>query len=419
MSRPAGETRRVTISAASLGLFQTLSLVLPLLTLPLLGRSLGVELFGQIMLAQFIVFFGVVFIDSGFNVESQRRVAVATDEHDKLQALLDNLVARTLIAGGVTMVVLAVGALMPGLPMWMVWVSLLHLAGTLIFPQWWFAARDEGFRMGVVSIVGRITSTLLVLSLVRSPADACVALLAASSATLISGLMVWPKLLRRFRSHDRDFNWQGYKGFIRAVRPVIFSGFVASSAQSIPTVVLGWMSGPQHVGLFAAADRLTRAAAHLSSVMGLPILNVAARLHANSAQDLHQFSRRLMLVTAGLCVGGAAVLIMLSKPVIHLLYGDRFLESVFVLQLLTVWLGLNVLRTIWLTLEWKARGLLNQLAQLQWQEGFSVIAVSAMGAWLNGATGVAGGLVLSELGLLIRLLAMHRTPDLAELRASR
>ncbi|MBC7621124.1 MAG: hypothetical protein H7293_19435, partial [Candidatus Saccharibacteria bacterium] len=156
-----------------------------------------------------------------------------------------------------------------------------------------------------------------------------------------------------------------------------------------------------------------------SSVMGLPILNVAARLHANSAQDLHQFSRRLMLVTAGLCVGGAAVLIMLSKPVIHLLYGDRFLESVFVLQLLTVWLGLNVLRTIWVTLEWKARGLLDQLAQLQWQEGFSVIAVSAMGAWLNGATGVAGGLVLSELGLLIRLLAMHRTPDLAELRASR
>ena len=412
MSRPEGQTRRATVSAGSLMVFQLLGLLLPLLTLPLLGRALGVELFGQIMLAQFVVFFGVVFIDSGFNTESQRRVAVATDEQSRLQALLDNLLARAFMACVVALVVLGAGALMPGLPMWMIGISLLHIAGTLVFPQWWFIARDEGIRMGLASTTGRLISAVLVLWLVRSPADAGIALLAASSATLFSGLMIWPKLLQAFRQHGRALDWQGYRVFMHSVRQVILSGFVSSGAQSVPTVVLGWLSGAHNVGLFSAADRLTRAAAHVAGVLGLSMLNVAARMHTDKSEHLQQTGRRVLLWTASACVCGVAVLMVLSKSIVVILYGVHFMGSVMVLQILAAWLGLYVFRSIWLTLQWKARGLQNQISLLQWQEGLTVIVLSVFGAWASGANGVAAGLILSELGLLLRLyfLQQKQTP---------
>jgi PST family polysaccharide transporter len=408
MSRPVKEIRQVAVSASMLAIFQVLGMLLPLLTLPVLARTLGVELFGQIMLAQFVVLFGVVFIDSGFNVESQRKVAVATDDRGRMQALLDNLIARSLLACVVVLVIVGLGILTPRLPMWMVGIALLHLAGTLVFPQWWFVAREEGLRMGLASTAGRLVSAGSVLWLVRSPSDAGIALLAASSATLLSGFMVLPGLWRALQAHADALDWRGYRGFMRSVRPMILSGFVASSAQSVPTVVLGWVSGPLQVGLFSAAERLTRAGAHISGAMGFSVLNVAARMHRDGHHDMQQTGHWVLRWTAGMCVAGSLLLALLAEPVVSLLYGAYFVDSVLVLQVLAMWLGLYVFRGIWVMLHWRALGLLTQVSRIQWQEGISVVVVSLLGGWLLGAKGVAAGLVVSELGLLLRLYLFYR-----------
>jgi polysaccharide transporter, PST family len=408
MSRPIKEAHRVVVSASTLAVFQVIGMLLPLLTLPVLARALGVELFGQIMLAQFVVLFGVVFIDSGFNVESQRRVAVAVDDQGRAQALADNLIARSLLACVVALAIVALGIFTPGLPMWMVGIALLHVAGTLLFPQWWFVAREEGLRMGLTSTAGRIISAGAVLLLVRSPSDAGIALLAASSATLLSGLMVLPGLWRTLRAHADAIDWRGYRGFMRSVQPMILSGFVASSAQSLPTVVLGWVSGSLQVGLFSAAERLTRAGAHVAGVMGLSVLNVAARMHRDGHHDMQQTGQWVLRWTAGVCLSASLLLALLAETVIRLLYGANFVDSVQVLQVLAMWLGLYVFRGIWLMLHWRVLGLLTQVSRIQWQEGISVALACLVGGWLQGAKGVAAGLVVSELGLLLRLYLFYR-----------
>jgi PST family polysaccharide transporter len=325
-----------------------------------------------------------------------------------MQALLDNLIARSLLACVVALAIVGLGVLMSGLPMWMVGIALLHLAGTLLFPQWWFVAREQGLFMGLASTTGRLVSAGLVLWLVHSPSDAGIALLAASSATLLSGLMVLPGLLRKLQAHADALDWRGYCGFMRSVRPMILSGFVASSAQSVPTLVLGWVSGPLQVGLFSAAERLTRAGAHVSGVMGLSVLNVAARMHRDGHHDMQQTGNWVLRWAAGLCLVGSSLLALLAETVVRLLYGAHFVDSVPVLQVLATWLGLYVFRGIWVMLHWRALGLLTQVSRIQWQEGISVVVVSFLGGWLLGAKGVAAGLVVSELGLLLRLYLFYR-----------
>lgn len=400
--------RRTVISAVALTGFQILGMVLPLMTLPVLARSLGVMCFGQIMLAQFVVLFGVVFIDAGFNPESQRRVAAASDELASTQALLDNLIARALFALPVIAVVVVAGFLTPGLPVWMVLIALLHMAGTLLFPQWWFVARDEGLRMGLAMTAGRVVSAVAVLSWVRVPADAGLALLAASSASLLSGLFFVPALLQRLLGHACKLDLRGYRGYLRVVRPALVAGFVASSSQSLPAVVLGAIGGTLQVGIFSAADRLTRAAAYVAGVAGLSLLNVATRAHAAGPAVAASQVCAILRRAAMACAVFSVCLVVMAAPVIHLLYGDNFSASVAVLQLLAVWLGLHVFRALKFTLRWKAVGCQVAIARLQLQEGLVVMLLSLIGARLGGAAGVAIGLLVSELCLLLVLLRAGR-----------
>ncbi len=400
--------RRTAVSAMALTGCQILGMLLPLMTLPVLARSLGVACFGQVMLAQFVVLFGVVFIDAGLNLESQRRVAAASDELTRTQALLDNLIARVLLALPVVAIVVLAGFLTPGLPLWMVLVALLHMAGTLLFPQWWFVARDEGLRMGLAMTAGRLISALVVLLCVRAPSDAGIALLAASSASLLSGCMLLPTLLARFSLHASALDPRSYRLYLRSVQPALLSSFVASSSQSIPAVVLGGIGGALQVGIFSAADRLTRAAAYVAGVAGSSLLNTATRAHAAGESAASAQIRTMLRWTAMACAVTSICLVLASAPTIHLLYGANFEASIVVLQLLAIWLGLHIFRVLKFTLKWKALGCQTEIARLQWQEGLIVVLLSAAGAWLGGAQGVAVGLLVSELCLLLGLYQAGR-----------
>lgn len=397
------QNRRAAASAAALTGFQVLGMALPLMTLPVLARALGVAGFGQVMLAQFVALFGVVFIDASLNLESQRRVAATRDELVRTQALLDNFIARGLLAAPVTAAIVLAGLLTPGLPLWMVLVALLHLVGTLLFPQWWFVARDEGVRMGLAMTAGRLASAAAVLYWVRVPSDAGIALLAASSASLLSGLLVWPSLIARLRAHAPALDPKAYRAFLQVVRPALISGFVASSAQSVPAVVLGGISGTLQVGIFSAADRLTRAGAYVAGVTSQSLLNGATRAHATGSTGADRAVVTILRWALLACAGAATCLIVLAEPLVHLLYGNHFNASTGVLQLLAVWLGLHVFRVLKFTLQWKARGCQAEIARLQWHEGLAVVVFSVIGAWLGGAAGVASGLLVSELCLLCGL----------------
>ncbi len=173
-------TKNMAKATLWLVVFQVVGLIIPLLTLPILARSLGVTSFGQLMLAQAVVFLGVVFVDAGFNTESQRRASlvVDVDSLESQQVLIDNFIARCLCSLPILLLVLVIGFFVPDLPFVLVVLSLLLMIGTLIFPQWWYVARQQGLRMGIALVSGRLISALVIFLFVKSTNDqiiACVA----------------------------------------------------------------------------------------------------------------------------------------------------------------------------------------------------------------------------------------------------
>jgi O-antigen/teichoic acid export membrane protein len=394
---------------------QCAGLVLALWSLPLMARGLGLQAFGQVMLAQALVFFAVLFIDAGFNTESQRLAALAHNELQLCQALLDNLLARLVCSVPVALVVLVLGYHWPGMAWPLVLASLPQLLGTLLFPQWWYIAQRQGKRMGLLGIMGRLASIVLLLLSVHSSADSVAAALAISLGTPLSGLACMGLGWRRFQRVRKGLVWGAWPAYLHAVRPTLFSGFFASASASLPLLVLGHSAGAGVAGLYASADRLTRAAAHL---LGLLLQVLTARMSQSTATQAgqgaamqaspnttdtphHVQSSKALL--QGLLLGlllACAAAYGLAAPVLRALYGDAFVAATQVLQCLAFWLVCNTLRRAMLGFWWSATGALQTVSRFQWAEAALVLLCAVVGAQLGQALGLAWGMVAVELVLM-------------------
>ncbi len=396
-------------AGASLLLFQILGLTIPLLTLPFVARALGVAEFGKVMLAQAIVFFGVLFLDAGFNTEAQRRIALAGNQAQRFCILFQNLVSRSLCALPIAALVVAFSFFFKDIPTSYVLVALLHIVGTLAFPQWWLIGNDLSLAMGLASVGGRLLAAALTLILVRTPDDGLVAVLAASSGTAWAGLLVAPALYKKWKPLGAVVTLYGWRAYFLAVRPTILSGFFSSATASIPSIFLGWVSGIAQVGLFTAADRLTRATAHLVGVVEQSMMGPLARAEKQSLDAGHALRKKLLGFLALAMALGCVAVALAAPEIVQLIYGDKFAPVAQLLRLLCVWLWLFSMRRAGLLFTWSSRGDLKAVARFQWFEAICVTVFSIVGTLWAHAVGLAVGLIAGEVVLILVLCFALRT----------
>ncbi len=381
-------------------LFQALGLLIPLATLPVMARSLHVLGFGQVMLAQILVSVGVTFVDAGFNTESQRRVAIAASTLEAHQALVDNIIARSISAIFICLIVLIVAWFLPSLPFNLVLISLLLVLGTLLFPQWWFVVKHEGFKMGIVATIGRLLSAAVIIAFVHTKDDAWIAALAMSTATVFSGLIMFPQLKRQLSPSKTQINLQGWKQYLRDIKPTIFSSFFANASSSVPAILLGTLGNGIQTGLYTASDRLTRAAAYLIGFIEQSLMGFMAKLGQTNPTHLSKIRKRILtgiaLVMLIACTAGIA----LAGWVLELLYGQAFSSSKTILQILIAWLFLYSIRKAGTTFFFVAMGKLTELSRSQWAEAIMVLLFCALGGYWDNAVGIAIALCLVELFLI-------------------
>ena len=389
-------------------LAQALGLLIPLLTLPVLARALGVAIFGQLMLAHTVIFLGVLFVDAGFNTESQRRAAIAKDSTGSYQVLLDNLLARAICSLPVVILLLLAGYLFANLPLRLILLSLPLLLGTLVFPQWWYIAGRRGFLMAVAATGGRLISAMIIFLWVRTPEDVGLAAVAATSASLMSGLMLLPHWGKGLYRQRRQLHWQGWKPYLQAVRHAIFSGFFASASASLPLLALGFFSNALQTGWYACADRLTRAAAYLLSAIEQSAMGWLAKKQEEDAVQGARIRTRLLQALALLLLPACLILAALATSVLHLLYGQAFTTAAPILQALAGWLYLYAIRRAALMFFWSARARLHTVAQIQWLEAILVSSAAIFGALSGSGLNTAIALGVVEAILLTLMWVMQR-----------
>lgn len=304
--------------------------------LPFLLRTLGAEKFGAIVFMQSIVQYFVLIVDYGFNLTAPRDIARADNNHDIGRIFSSVMCAKLLM--------LSIIAVCSGTAIFFVEFDfILFIAvfpiviGNLFFPVWFFQGIQQMKYITITTTIARCLILLLMIMLIKTPADYILAALLQSSLMIVAGLLSFGIILSQHRYVFIKVTWSDIRHqFINGLQ--IFLSTVAINLYTTTnTVVLGLLTNSVTVGYFSAAMKLIDSVkALLGAVSNAVFPHISSKLR-ESELSAFNFIRRFSKINIGLFFTISLGTFLFADYIIEILFGSGFSESVHILRI-TAWL---------------------------------------------------------------------------------
>jgi len=320
----------------ALYLLQGLSYIAPLAVIPYLTRTLGAEAFGRYAVALAVAQYLGIVTDYGFNLTATRDVARSLTQNLEVSRIFWSVqAAKSLLALIAAMLLctplVIANSTLPIDPA-LILAAAVALPGSVAFPVWLFQGLQQ---MGVIvwsTAAARVILMLLTFALVRTPDDAAIAVALSAGGPLVAGSLcltiIW---------HKQIVGW--HKPTMRDVRSELRGGwpiFLSTSAISIYVAsaipVLRAFTDDASVGIYAAADRIVRAAHSLLTPLAQAFFPHVNTIYSKSPERALASLRRHARVV--LVLGGAmSVALLLGADLMTTLaFGAQYAESATVLR---------------------------------------------------------------------------------------
>lgn len=157
-----------------LSLLQVFNLIAPLLTLPYLIKTLGSSLYGELIYAQAIVYYALVFISFGFDISGAKHVSVHRNDKKKLGEIVSSIFLIKVLffcSGLLVLVGLYVfkfitidSFILIGLTTWIIFYD-------IFFPKWFFQGIEEMKNITLISLSTRLVFIGLIFLKIKDSDD--------------------------------------------------------------------------------------------------------------------------------------------------------------------------------------------------------------------------------------------------------
>lgn len=161
------------------------------------------------------------------------------------------------------------------------------------------------------------------------------------------------RLLLGFLFCVKKYGWPDLKidyGFIKdaliQANPFFVGALLDQFYDRIGLIILTFFHGEAAAGVYWAADRLLAALAAGLSIFNTATFPTMARLFTNSKDQMFKLSERSVRLMLIAVLPFATLLYVAGRPIMLLLYGNRFLESILILKIISwrlVFVGINLI----------------------------------------------------------------------------
>jgi O-antigen/teichoic acid export membrane protein len=314
------------------------NLLFPLLTFPYLSRILGANGLG---ICNFISSYGqnyIIIAALGIPVYGIREIAKVGDDVTKRSKVFFEILTIHLIF---TCFILAIYiASLFLFSDFKQYREIALLGGSLIvfnvFSIEWLFSGVNNFRyITTRSLIVRIVSIICIFTFVRKKDDFLIYfIILIVTVFLTASIDVYSA--RQFITRKITLT---FKGIISHIKPVIYLGayMVLTSIYSVlPSTLLGFFSSKSAVGYYFGANKIIRMVISVFSALitvMVPRLNLIAETKGNK-EYLSLISKSLnVIISFGIPI--AFFVFLLANPLVMLLAGKYFVNSIFVIQVMT------------------------------------------------------------------------------------
>jgi PST family polysaccharide transporter len=390
---------------AALSWIQVASMVIPLITVPVLARRTGPHAWG--ILAANISLANVfsIVVEFGFSYGGTRDVAGTDDPLARRRVVTAVVGAKCLLVAVLLLLSPALWAAVPVLrasTSTYAWSVLLAVVQGLSV-GWYFQAVHKLPYVAIRDLAARIGGTVLVLMVVQHPSQiawvpAMQALTLAAALAVETRAMLAQTPLQRVRWSD------SVAALRRNTLLFLFRGSVTAYTTGT-TFLLGLMAAPTAVANYSNADRLCTAVKSFLVPISQVLFPKNVELARRDQAAAQAFLRKVLLIVTGLGVLVGLTLIVIAGPVVRLLFGPQYHATVAPLMILAATVPLVATNSV-LGVQW--------MLPLGLDRAFLVSIVAAavlnvgLAIWLvplYGANGMAFSVVMAETVVVAAMLA--------------
>ncbi|MGA9119173.1 MAG: oligosaccharide flippase family protein [Bacteroidota bacterium] len=366
-----------------------------------LARVLGPSSFGLMSIALSVLGYASLFAGPGLNVYGARYVASAGNSSFPVARQI--LVVRTLL-GAVSACVFCAGALVL-FGVSQDWLTLAVFVSAAIpmaaTADWYLQGKNSIGRLAIARLTMYGAYLLLVVALVRSPADTVWSGVSFAAGTWV---MAGVTLLFMFRSEhpvSRQSGGPQWAVLLKESLPLGLSAILAQTVANLPVLIVGAIMTTTEAGLFGSAMKLVFFALMLDRVFYLLFLPVASRT-ATSPEQLPPLVEMALKMVLSIAIPVTVLSIAFAGPLTVLVYGEHFAASAPVFAAAMPYFAFTVVSTVMMTTLYATHREKDFLTILAVGTLVLVVLCSALTV-LAGTAGGALGLSLGELFMAVVL----------------
>lgn len=265
-------------------IYQVLAIALPLITAPFVTRVLGANSLGIYSKSQALANYFLLFAMLGVNNYGNRAIARVRDNKYEVSRtfweiylfqVLTAIISSTLYLGYCFLFVYENRLVYI--------VQILYVISGLIDVNWCCFGLEKFKLTTVRSMIVRIATTIAIFLFIRSPDDLLLYTLIMSLSFILSGLAVWPFVLKNI-----VFVKPLWRGIRKHIKPNLFLFWpvIAISLYNImDKLMLGWFSTNEEVAFYTYAERIVTIPTTLILALDNVIMPRMSNLYASGEKN--------------------------------------------------------------------------------------------------------------------------------------
>jgi O-antigen/teichoic acid export membrane protein len=308
-----------------------------------LARVLGVSTYGVLEFALSIMTYFLLLADGGLELWATRGVAQATDVRYLAVRVLPLRIILATGAFGVLMLLLPLFPDYPNLKTIFIFFGLILFVQALNL-KWVFMGQGKMTKVAIGLVVGQIIFFVALLGWVEGPSEILWVPLIRLGSDGIMMCYFGYLFSKTFNGLPWSFTLEGTPEMLKPVLTMGASHGLAQVSYNFDFVLIGFLLGAAHVGLYSAAYKPITVALALPVSYFLGLFPMLAQAFIQSRETFNSIVNRSVRLTSIVALPIGFLGIFLAEHVVLLLFGQAYGKAAPVLQVLAWSATLVILR---------------------------------------------------------------------------
>jgi O-antigen/teichoic acid export membrane protein len=327
----------------SLSVLRIFEYLLPLVTLPIVVRVLGPEIYGKWVYAQTVIGFYALAASLGLIVYGQREIAA---HPEKTRELVPSILSLRLVLSLMTFVIL-IGSLIflktDRITQWLILLLGLSLIiSSLCSLDWIFTGLQRFDKISILQVLSQVIYAGGIIIFLRRPNTVWILPVLTCIGSFTAGFVGWRWLKKEGVRFSIFFTPGQWWIILRVSLYYSFASSMSLIYNKADHLILAWLKGDYALGQYGACYRL------MGALMGFILVGIsvfapyAVAVHSQTPERFRLILHKGLLLLCAISLPIAAGSVMFSNHLISLILGPKYLESSAVFSVLALVIPLGV-----------------------------------------------------------------------------